>query len=341
MYLKLLKEKDEKLLEGYNTPYYVYLSLTNLCNANCVFCDVKYNEFKKCSIDIYKLIDDLCFLGTKYIHFTGGGEPFINDLIFDYIAYATKKGIKVNFISNGLNLDEKKIIKLSEYNINSVFFSIDSYISEVHDELRGVSGLWDKVTNNINLVKKYMPNVDVVINHVLNSKNIDDFEHFIRLKEDYNFDYINPIIIKDFEKLFFTDKQINKYNENILYYLELASSLNIDFLCNDIDFFKKEISSDGERSANLELQCIYPSYCLFIDAPTGYVYPCDCSIHRDRNLYKIGELHSQNIIEIWNSEKRFLLQKKLMNCELDCKKKCDEANCQFNKRYFKIRRLRQ
>ena len=30
-------------------------------------------------------------IGTKYIHFTGGGEPFINDDIFEYLDYCTQK----------------------------------------------------------------------------------------------------------------------------------------------------------------------------------------------------------------------------------------------------------
>lgn len=341
MYLKLLKEKKQDLLKFYDKPYYAYLSLSNLCNANCVFCDVRENKEKTCSIDVFKLIDELSLLGTKYIHFTGGGEPFINDDIFKYIEYATKKGIHINVISNGLNLDEEKIKKLATYDINAVFFSIDSFNAEIHDELRRVVGLWDIVTRNINLIKKYMPNTKIAINHVLNKKNIDDFESFIRLKERFDFDYINPIIIKDCDDLFFTEEQMNNYNNNLDYYLSLSASLGIEFLCSDINFFKKEINSNGDRSINLDLKCVYPSYCVFIDAPTGFVYPCDCSIHRDRTIYKIGELHNETFTEIWNGSKRSELQTKLLNSELDCKKKCDEANCQFNKCYFKIKGLQK
>ncbi|MBQ2870132.1 radical SAM protein, partial [bacterium] len=131
MYLKLLKEKKQDLLKFYDKPYYAYLSLSNLCNANCVFCDVRENKENNCSIDVFKLIDELSLLGTKYIHFTGGGEPFINDDIFKYIEYATKKGIHINVISNGLNLDEEKIKKIATYDINAVFFSIDSFNAEI------------------------------------------------------------------------------------------------------------------------------------------------------------------------------------------------------------------
>ncbi len=335
MYLKLISEKPNEILTYYEKPFYVYLSLSNLCNANCVFCDVRTNKEKKCSIDVFKLIDELSELGTKYLHFTGGGEPFINDDILKYMAYGTQKGLNIIFISNGYNLNENKIKQLSNYNIKAIFFSIDSYQAEIHDSLRQLPGLWTKVTNNINLIKKYMPNVKIAINHVLNKTNIDDFAKFIELKKNYNFDYINPLVIKDCDELFFTDQQIINYNQNLNYYYELAQSLGIEFLGNDIDFFKKDISTSGDRSNNNDLRCVYPSFCAFIDAPTGYVYPCDCSIHRDRLIYKIGELKENSMNEIWQGEKRRVLKRKLYNSELNCKTKCDEANCQFNYSYFK------
>ena len=79
MYLKLIEETPKEIFSYYEKPFYVYLSLSNICNANCVFCDVRTNKEKKCNIDIFKLIDELSILGTKYIHFTGGGEPFISN----------------------------------------------------------------------------------------------------------------------------------------------------------------------------------------------------------------------------------------------------------------------
>ncbi len=338
MYLKLLEETPKEVFLHYEKPFYVYLSLSNLCNANCVFCDVRTNAEKKCNIDVFQLIDELSSLGTRYIHFTGGGEPFVNDDIIKYMDYCTQKNINIIFISNGFNLDEEKIKEISKYNIKAVFFSIDSFDSRLHDELRRLPGLWNKVTNNINLVKKYMPSVKITINHVLNKKNIDDFEKFIYLKKQYNFDYINPLVIKDCKELFFTKEQIQNYNENLNRYYAIAKELNIEFLCDDIDFFKKDVSSNGDRFNNDDLKCVYPSFCAFIDAPTGFVYPCDCSIHRDRKIYKIGELKVQTMKEIWNGEKREELKQKLLNSELNCKTKCDEANCQFNYCYFKQKR---
>ena len=138
--------------------------------------------------------------------------------------------------------------------------------------------------------------------------------------------------------MFFAPEQIERYNSNLSMYYELANKLGIEFLSDNINFFEENVSNLGDRESNNDLRCIYPFYCAFVDAPTGFVYPCDCSIHRDRTIYKIGELKSQTFEEIWKSNEREILKYKLLNSELKCKTKCDEANCQFNKNYFKIKR---
>lgn len=339
MYLKIIDESLDELVNYYDSPFYVFLSLSNLCNANCKFCDVKTNKEFKSTIDIYKLIDELVELGTKYIHFTGGGEPFANDDIFKYLEYCTKKDLKIIFISNGYNIDEEKIIQMSKYNIHAVFFSIDSFDSKIHDNIRGVKGIWERVTNNINLIKKYMPNVKINLNHVLNKTNIDDFSKFLKLKETYDFDFVNPLVVKDCEELFPTNEQIKKYNSNLKEYYNLAQKLHIDFLSDNIDFFNTDVTKLGDRYEFSNLKCVCPSYIAFIDAPSAGVYPCDCSLHRDRNIYKIGDLHENNFKKIWNNSKRNNLKEMLLDCKLECRKKCDNTNCFFNKQL--LRRLQK
>lgn len=336
MYLEIIKEKED-ILKYYDTPFYVYLNLSNICNANCVFCEVRTNKEKKCSINVKATIDELAEMGTQYIHFTGGGEPFVNDDIFEYLDYCTKKDIKIVLISNGWNLNEEKIKKLIKYNIVAFFFSIDSCYAKIHDELRRVDGLFERATSNISLIKKYMPNIKIILNHVLNKNNINEFQNFIKMKESVDFDYINPIVIKDYPPLFFSEEQMKNYTNDLEKFNNLAKNYKIRFLCENIDFFSNNnVYDSGDRENNLDLRCVYPSYCAFIDAPSKKVYPCDCSIHRDRKLYCIGNLGEANFKEIWNGEKRKKLKSLLLNSQLDCKKKCDECNCKFNKFYFQI-----
>lgn len=337
MYLSLLDEEIKDIKDKYeNKPFFVFLSLTNTCNANCVFCDVRTNEKMLCDIDVYKLIDELVELGTKYIHFTGGGEPLTDKNIFKYMEYASKKGLNIIFISNGYLLNEANIIKLSNYNIKAVFISIDSYNACVHNRLRKVNSLFENATKGINILKEYIPGVKINLNHVLNKDNIDDFDKFIDLKLKYDFDSINPILIKDCPELTPTKKQIENFKCKTKNYIEKLQQNKVSLLCESLNLFDDGIDDKGNRGQNIDMRCMLANFCAFIDAPTGKVYPCDCSIHRDRKLYCLGNLNEDSFKSIWEGEKRANLVSMLNNGELPCKSMCDESNCLFNKKYFEV-----
>lgn len=335
MYLSLLNENISKIRTQYNgKPFFVYLSLTNTCNAKCVFCDVRQNKCKLCSIDVYKLIDELADLGVKYVHFTGGGEPFTDGKIIDYMQYATDKGLEILFITNGLLLS-KQVHKLSKINLKAVFISIDSYRPEIHNKLRRTDGLFESAIYGINELKKVKPFVQINLNHVLNSENIDQFEEFIKLKQNVNFDFINPILIKDCKELTPTTTQINTFNSKKQKYLTLLKEYGVRLLCENLDLFNENIDENGARSQNEDMRCFFANYSAFVDCPTGLVYPCDCSIHRDRLLYCLGDLHKNSFKDIWYSKKRNKLLLDLNNGKLNCKAKCDESNCIFNRLYLR------
>jgi radical SAM protein with 4Fe4S-binding SPASM domain len=332
MYLKLISDNENDIFQNYGKPYYVYISLSNICNANCQFCGVRKNKEKTNKLDIKKVIDELSELGTKYIHFTGGGEPFINNDIVEYIEYANSKQIKVVFISNGLALNEEIIKKIAP-GIAFCFFSIDSHRADIHNDLRRTENLFETATHNINLIKKYNAEIKIVLNHVVNTKNIDDFYKFIKMKSIVDFDFINPIVVKDMPSLFPAEQQIKKYNDNVNFYNDLAEKYQIYFLGNGLNIF----NDNGDRNANDDIKCVYPSFCAFIDCPTGNVYPCDCSMWRDPELYKIGNLLNNRFADVWQSDKKHLIQGMLSANKLECVKKCDESNCLFNRRYKKFK----
>ncbi len=335
MYLSLLNENINKVKEEYkDKPFFVYLSLTNVCNANCVFCDVRQNKEKLCSIDVYKLIDEFADLGTKYIHFTGGGEPFMDNNIISYMQYASSKGLEIIFITNGFLL-KNQINKLVNVNLKAVFVSIDSSDPKVHNKLRRTNNLFENAANGINELKKIKPLVKINLNHVINSENIDYFEDFIKLKEKINFDFINPILIKDCKELTPTKEQVVAFNESKQHYLDLIKKYNISLLCENLNIFNENIDENGARLQNDDMRCFFANFAAFIDGPTGLVYPCDCSIHRDRILYCLGDLHKASFKEIWNDKKRKQLLVELNNGKLNCKAKCDESNCIFNRCYLK------
>lgn len=333
MYLKLIPDSEQNIFQYYGIPYYVYVSLSNICNANCQFCGTYKTKEKYNKLNLYNLIDELAQNRTKYVHFTGGGEPFVNRDIVNYMEYAESKNIKVVFTSNGLALNES-IIKRIVQNIDFCFFSLDGHCAEIHNSLRRTNEIFERATTNINRIKQYNQKTKIVLNHVLNVKNIVFFDKFIQMKTWLNFDFINPIVVKDNPVLFPNAMQIGHFNNNLNLYYQLANDYNIKFSGKNLELF----NNDYNRNTNDDIKCVYPSFCAFVDCPTGNVYPCDCSMWRDPKLYKIGNLIESNFTEVWNSGKKKQIQEMLKQQKMSCVQKCDESNCLFNRRYELFRR---
>ncbi len=316
------------------TPYYVYISLSNFCNANCVFCDVHEQRYKQGHVDVEVLLDELQSLGTKYIHFIGGGEPLINKDIWKYFGKITNLGMKFAITTNGFYLDDRKISELANYNLNHIFFSIDGHTAEIHDQIRRVPGLWKRATENIVSLKKAIPKAKIVINHVLNKNNIDFFSNMLQLKDQIPFDFFNPLLIKDCPELEMTNQQIEKYNNSLKDYEKLSVEQHVEFLYDGINFFGIDENLDGmtkKRWENTNFKCYYPQYASYIDCPTASVYPCDCTIHRSPKLFNCGNLNEKTFTEIWNDVPMQNLRHKLEHQYMICKKNCDRANVLFNR----------
>lgn len=315
--------RDEYINDRNSTPLYVYISLNNTCNANCIFCDVHQNVKKYNSIDVYSLVDELSEMNVKYIHFMGGGEPFTDTKILNYMEYISEKKIKIVCTTNALALDEQKIERLIKCNLSDIFISIDGANSEIHDSLRRVNGIFNHACMVIKYLKKVKPDVNIIVNHVLNERNINFFEDMIRLREAVPFDFLNVILVKDNEALEPTDIQRTNYINNINNYAEQAQKVGLKFFSQNINVFDTRYNFKNHA-------CYFPYMSAYIDCPTGDVYPCDCTIHRS-SVFCYGNLIKNSFTEIWNNDELKNLRKKLKNTMMSCKEYCDIANIAANR----------
>lgn len=301
-----------------NIPWYVYVSLTNVCNANCIFCDIHKNPLKKNKIDFYKLIDELSEMGSQYVHFMGGGEPFTDPNIDDYIRYISDKGLSIACTTNGYFLNKERVQKLKDCKLSHMFISIDGYDKSIHDNLRRVDGIFERATNAINYLKEANPEIVIVINHVVNKLNIDFIDRMIMLKKRVNFDYLNLLLVKDYPTLDVSSEQREAYIGNIDRYRALAEEVGIKFLEDDLDIFHPRCSGEN-------ISCYFPYCSTYVDCPSGDIYPCDCTIHRSQS-YCYGNLLESSFTELWNGDKLKELRCQLVKEKMSCKAFCDSAN---------------
>ena len=135
-------------------PIDCVLALTYDCNARCTMCDIwKIKDSPALSlVDLAKLPDSLLDVNLS------GGEPFLRKDLPEIVAVVKKACPKARLVisSNGfltpvIDKAMTKILKIAPD--IGVAFSIDG-IGEMHDEMRGIPGGFERVMDSLKLLKK-------------------------------------------------------------------------------------------------------------------------------------------------------------------------------------------
>jgi radical SAM protein with 4Fe4S-binding SPASM domain len=144
--------------------YSCHLDITYNCNQKCIHC---YNPNAKdrresnnqitnelTYTEINLLLNKLIDIGVFKI-IISGGEPTLRNDFLKIIQEARNKGFCVELFSNGINLNEATIAKLSQLGIHKISLSVYSHIPELHDNITGIKGSWDKTVLAFAFLKKH------------------------------------------------------------------------------------------------------------------------------------------------------------------------------------------
>lgn len=152
-------------------PTFVNFSVSNRCNARCVMCDIwKYPSDDKTGEQLRELLSHQYLKSVESFGITGG-EPFVRKDLIDVVRYAISGMPKIKQISittNGFNTHRikryvKRILEHAEpAGIKvSITVSLDA-VGDLHSQIRGVPGVWDKVLKSILMLRDtYGSNIDL------------------------------------------------------------------------------------------------------------------------------------------------------------------------------------
>lgn len=129
--------------------------------------------------ECFKIIEELSFNNVQKICFFGG-EPLVRNDFFEIANYAIKKGIFVNFTTNGLLINENMIEK-ELYKFELIRVSLDGPTPETHEFIRNLKGSYDRTVNNIKKMIERGINVGVVT--CISHKNLNYIDEMVSLLE--------------------------------------------------------------------------------------------------------------------------------------------------------------
>lgn len=135
-------------------PTFVAWDCSRKCNLHCIHCGAVKEKYEKelTTEQIKHLVDQLAELKVNFFGATGG-EPLLRKDLLEVLGYASKKGIKTGFASNGYFLDEKKAKEVKEAGINSIMISLDG-TEKTHNMIRGNKEVFKRAINAIKFLKE-------------------------------------------------------------------------------------------------------------------------------------------------------------------------------------------
>jgi len=136
-------------------PQWVYISLSHKCTYNCQMCSVvkilKGYELEKKLIE--SSFDEISKWDWDSTVVITGGEPFLRKDIFEIISYGSKKGVKIELVSNGSLINEEMSEKIVNSGLSNIAISLDGATQSTHDFIRQ-KGAFEKAVNAIKKISE-------------------------------------------------------------------------------------------------------------------------------------------------------------------------------------------
>jgi MoaA/NifB/PqqE/SkfB family radical SAM enzyme len=268
-------------------PISVHVDLTFRCTARCVHC-AQWTWRERPEMDLDKLNHLVMMLRRWDVRSVtvGGGNPLLHEHLNYFLRSLRESGISIGLITEGgTTLNAALITALDEY-LSWIRFSLDGATAEVHDRIRGRSGLFDLTTEAIRELCARKSQLEVAINCVIQRRNLHQLAEMVSLSRALGIDILMFKIphghdprgryvpnaeewqrVREWVQNELIADQSAKPSTNLA---TLSRLLNDDLELTDLVAGRPVRQYYTARNAS----CFVPLFFLVIDAE-GNVFPCD------------------------------------------------------------------
>lgn len=160
----------------------LFWEVTKKCNLACIHCRMPeevqpLNELN--TENSYNLIDTLAGFSPNTILVFSGGEPLCRQDIFELLAYANSKNLKVALSTNGTLITQQIAIRIKQAGVQRVSISLDGATSKTHDNFRKIDGSFEMALAGFRYLKAV--NMPVQINTTITKHNLSELEDILNL----------------------------------------------------------------------------------------------------------------------------------------------------------------
>lgn len=309
-------------------PKFIILDITHRCNIKCNICEIRkdkpINEFT--SNEVKNLISQAIDWGIEEFVLSGG-EPFVRDDIFEILDFVKEKDYHIGILTNGILLDKEFINRLFPYlvrNTLSLSISLDALTPEIHDDIRGCKGCFEKTSNGLKLLSKFKnqyPNINFNTISIILNENLKELLPLANFLKSLN---VNSI---QFQPLLANNLVIEERSDRIKYWIPKENLPLLDEVIDRLVEFKRKnyrLVQNSENNLNLvkkyfrelltngEIRCLYGTKTMLV-ANNGNITTCfDC----------YGNVRKENLQKIFASKEAEQARNRVRSCKNPCLLPC-------------------
>ena len=305
----------------------IYIEPTVDCNLDCITCF--RNDWDQ---PIGRMNDEtfaIILEGLKSldpipsVYFGGIGEPLFHSKTIRWVEAVKKLGVKVELITNGTTLTERKSRELIDSGLDVLWVSIDGASPETYSDVR-LGSEYPKIVRNLKRLHKmrkpsHYPKPDIGIAFVAMKRNIKDLPKVIKLGKSVKARYYSVSNLQPATEEMQSEQLYNQTLNNIAYLdapkLPRLSLPKLDFdeSTRDalFDIFNAQLNIDfaGNNWAGGNDTCDFIESGTMSIAWDGNVSPCWPLMHTHTSYLKgnlrrskkhvIGNVQERSLLDLW------------------------------------------
>lgn len=300
-------------------PLFINFIVTYMCNSRCIMCDIwkkystnskKYHktpvdELTVCDIEHFVKRDKEFLSDLKSIGFTGG-EAFLRNDIVDILKVVHRHlpwadlGVQTNgLLPELIRAKIKDILKF--YPHFKIAVSLDG-IGDIHDEVRGVKGAYDKAIATIRYAQE-LGITGITCGMTLTTGNFDKIKEVAATVESLGCEF-SCFLAENSEYFGNVGKENRLSRKQLDIIAEQLKDFNYHYF---MDNLRLQIAGKRRRS----LPC-YSGYTSYVIDPYGNVHPC---ILRNESF---GNIKDKPLKSIISQDGAWGLREKLQGCTCWC-----------------------
>jgi len=251
----------------------------------------------------------------------GGGEPLLYQPLLELVRFASDSGFSTNVATNGFLIDANKAREIGLSGLTTINISLDSTKPEVHDHLRGVPGVYSRVIEAIRNLEEQAPMVKKGICAVISGVNLEGIADLAEaVQKDRRLEWIYFMAAMQPNNTA-ADKDWYKKDYAYLWPKDTTKALKaVDSLIR--------LKKKGYKIVNPVAQL--RAFRSYFKAPDKFVKSAGCNLSRALHLSstgdifvcynqaKLGNIKSDKIDGVWQSQQAGQVRKTVSICKTNC-----------------------